>query len=401
MSVISVYRPFFNWAELLAVLRPGVGRDEFEAAVATHTGARYGLAFSYGRSGVVALLKALGLEQAEVIIPAYTCSVISEAVVTSGNIPVFVDIDLTDYNMDVSALKAALTPHTRAIVATHMHGYLADIAAIRREIGDERILIIEDSALALRPAQPHAPEMGGDVTLFSFGRGKQLYTITGGVMTTDSTMLYEKMKTYRDMQMNHLSGSAQKRRAFQLLTAYLALSATLESGLSRVKNLGPVKQARDAVGLVRTVMPRDYAAIFADFQGRLGLAQLHKLGNVLEQQKNIAEFYSRELQDVPGLTPAPLIPGATYSRYSIRIERRDEIGFTRQMRAQGVEVGRNFDYALPCLPPYQTYARSCYPRAEQAAAEIINLPSYAGLQRREARYIVETTCRVLQTGCTK
>ncbi len=396
MSVISVYRPFFNWSEFLAVLQPGAGRSDFEAAVAERTGARYGVAFAYGRSGVVALLKALELNQVEVIMPAYTCSVIIEAVIASGNIPVFVDIDLTDYNMDIGAIKAAVTPQTRAIVATHMHGYPTDIAAIRREIGDERILVIEDSALALRPAWSSAIESAGDVTLFSFGRGKQLYTISGGVMTTNSATLYERLKAYRDTEMNRLPGSALRRRCLQLLTAYLAQSAALESSLSRIKNVGPVKQARDAVGLVRALMPRDYATAYADFQGRLGMAQLRKLEVALERNTAIAEFYSRELQNVSGLRPAPIIPGSTYARYSMQIERRDEMAFSRRMRDQGVEVGLNFNYALPCLKPYQTYARGRYPLSEQAAAETVNLPIYPGLSMSEARHVVTTTQRVLQ-----
>lgn len=396
MSVISVYRPFFNGSELLAVLQPGFGRSDFEAAVAERTGARYGVAFAYGRSGVVALLKALELSRAEVIMPAYTCSVIIEAVVASGNTPVFVDIDLSDYNMDIGAIKAAVTPQTRAIVATHMHGYLTDIAAIRREVGDERILVIEDSALALRPIGSSAPEAAGDVTLFSFGRGKQLYTLSGGVMTTNSATFYERMKTFRDTEMNCLPGSAWRKRYLQLLTAYLAQSATLESGLSRIKNVGPIKRARDAVGLVRALMPRDYATAYADFQGRLGLAQLRKLEIVLERNRAIAEFYSHELQNIPGLRPAPLIPGSTYARYSIQIERRDEIAFSRRMRDQGVEVGLNFNYALPCLKPYQGYARGRYPCSEQAAAATTNLPIYPGLKMKEARYVVEATWRVMQ-----
>lgn len=395
MSVISVYRPYFNGAELLALLRPGTGRTEFEAAVAGRTGGRYGLAFAYGRSGLVALLKSLDLSQAEIIMPAYTCSVIIEAVVASGNIPVFVDIDLSDYNMDISALKAAVTPCTRAVIATHMHGYPADIAAIRREIGDERILLIEDAALALRPAQPGAAP-AADVTLFSFGRGKQLYTISGGVFVTNSASLYERMKAYRDAEMNRRPASVWRRRCLQVLTAYLAQSATLETALSRLKNIGPVKQARDAVGLVRAVMPHDYATAYADFQGRLGLAQLNKLEQVLARNTTLAEFYSDELADVAGVTPAPLIPGAAYARYALRVERRDEIGFSRRMYAMGVEVGLNFNYALPCLKPYQAYARGYYPRAEQAAAETVNLPLYPGLRLEEARYAVECAQKVMQ-----
>jgi dTDP-4-amino-4,6-dideoxygalactose transaminase len=178
VSVISVCGPFFNRPELLVVLWPKAGCTEFEAAVARRIGVQYALAFTYGRSGVIALLKALGLNQVEVIIPVYTCSVISEAVVTAGNIPVFLDIDLADYNIDVNALKAALTPQTRAIIVTHMFGNPADVNAVRRIVGDERVLILEDAALALRPFAAGAVSLASDAALYSFGPGKQLNILT-------------------------------------------------------------------------------------------------------------------------------------------------------------------------------------------------------------------------------
>ena len=192
-SLISLYRPYFDWSEMLAILRLGMGRSEFESAVARYVGARYGLAFAYGRVGLVALFKALGLSQKEVIMPAYTCTVMADAVIFSGNKPVFVDIDLADYNMTVDAVKRALTTQTRAVIITHMYGYPAAVDAIREQVGDDRVLVIEDSALALQPLPSDKRGMSSDVAIYSFGPGKQLYTIAGGVMVTDSVRLYEEI----------------------------------------------------------------------------------------------------------------------------------------------------------------------------------------------------------------
>jgi perosamine synthetase len=387
--VISFYRPYFDWSEILALLRFGLGRDEFEAAVATRVGARYGLAFAYGRSGVIALFKALGMRQAEVILPVYTCSSMAEAVIVSGNKPVFVDIDLADYNMDIRAMKRALTPQTRAIIATHMYGYPADIDAIREQVSDDRVLIIEDAALALRPATRGKRKMSSDVALYSFGRGKQLYTIAGGVMVTNSSDLYERMKVYRDQKMSQLPGRVWARRCMQVLTAYMALNGSLEKRLVQIKNVGAVRRTREAIGLVRSDMPRDYATACADFQGRMGLVQLRKLDSVLERTRSIAEVYSRALQGIPGLTLAPMIPGSTCVRYTVRVRGRDEIGFRQRMWDEDIEVGLNFSYTLSQLKAYQAYATGQYPQAEQAAREVVNLPIYAGLDDAEVRRVVE------------
>jgi perosamine synthetase len=398
--VISSYRPYFDWSEILAVLRPGFGRAEFESAVASYVGARYALAFSYGRSAVVALFRALGLNDAEVIMPAYTCSVMAEAVVASGNKPVFVDINLADYNMDLSAITPVLTSKTRAIIATHMYGYPTDVSAIRSLVDGARVLLIEDAALALKPASSNGGGISGDITLFSFGRGKQLYSITGGVLATDSPSIYEKVKIYRDLEMSQLPGSVLTRRCVQVITAYMALSGSLEKRLIQLKSIGAVKRSREVVGLVQGDLPRDYAAAYADFQGRMGLAQLRKLDLVLGRNGAIAELYGQALHDVPGLILAPVIPGATYTYYSVRIKGRDGIRFRQRMWNKGIEVGLNFSYSLPQLKAYRSYARGQYPQAEQAAREVVNLPIYAGLDEVEVRRVVESTRHIMQECCS-
>jgi hypothetical protein len=92
-----------------------------------------------GRLGLLAVLNGLELEQAKVILPAYTCFEIASAVVASAN--------HADNDMDVHLLKQALTPQARAVVATYMYGYPTDVNAIRATVGDGRDIIVEDAAM--------------------------------------------------------------------------------------------------------------------------------------------------------------------------------------------------------------------------------------------------------------
>jgi len=395
--MIQPYRPNFDWHELWAVLYPGAGRTEFESAVAARVGARYGIAFAYGRTGIVAACKVLGLTQAEVIMPAYTCRVVAEAVVVSGNKPVFVDIDLANYNMDLCAVRDALTSQTRAIIVTHMHGYPADVEGIRAIAGDERLVIIEDAAL-LGPVKSDQGATGlrGDMAIFSFGPGKHLYAVRGGVVVTNSANLYEKLKAYRDREMDGLPWRARAKRVARLMTGYMMLNGSLFEVWTRVNLMSSVQRARDQLGLTQVDMPGDYATAFADFQGRVGLAQLRKLDVIVARHRAWAEFYDGELRDVPGITLAPIIPGATYSHYTVLVERRDEINFRQRMRTRGIEVGTAFDYTLPSVEPYRPYAKGTYPQAERAAREVVNLPNYAGLSAASARHVADSTRRSLQ-----
>ena len=395
-NMIPFYRPYYDHLELLAALRPGPARREFESAMAARAGARYGLAFAYGHVGLIAAFKALGLTQAEVILPAYTCVVMARAVVASGNRPTFVDIDLADYNMDVSALKRALTPRTRAVVATHMFGYPADVDAARAAVGDERVIIVEDSALSLNAISSESGGLRGDLGLFSLGIGKPISTFKGGLLVTNSSDLYEKIKVYRDKELNQTLFKTQAKRWTWLLASYLVF----RKGIYGLWHRAPAKLARNVgrENLPPGYVPGDVALAYPHFQARVGLVQLRKVDSMLAKRRALAELYDRELGDVSGLSPAPIIPGATYSHYTLRINRCDEINFPLRMFAQGVPVDRTFDYALPLLEPYRPYAKGRYPRAEQAAREVVNLPLYPDLSVTNARYVAECTRRALEGG---
>jgi dTDP-4-amino-4,6-dideoxygalactose transaminase len=392
--MIPLYRPFYNHRELVAALRPGPARQEFESALAARAGARYGLTFAYGRAVLLAVLKALGITQAEVILPAYTCRVIARSVVASDNYPRFADIDLADYNMDLDALKSTLTPQTRAVVATHMYGYPADVDAIRAVVGDERVLIVEDSALGLHTLSAGGQGLRGDLGLYSLAPGKPLSTYEGGVMVTNSSQIYEKVRAYRDQELNQRLFKAQAKRWARLVASFVMFREGIYGLWHRQgakSGLGPLT-LRPANHL-----PEDIAMAWPNFQARVGLAQLQKLELMLAQRRELAALYDRELGDAPGLSKAPIIPGATYAYYTVRLPRRDELDFARRMFAQGVAVDQTYDYAVPNLKSFQPFAGGGeYPRAAQAAREVVNLPLYPGLSAASARYVAECARRALR-----
>lgn len=395
--MIPYYRPNYNHLELIAALCRGPGRREFESALAARVGARYGIAFAYGRSGFIASLIALGFTQTEVILPAYTCVVVAKAVVASGNHPVFVDIDLADYNMDIGALKRALTSQTRVIVATHMYGYPTDVDAIRVTADDERVIIVEDCAQGLLTFSPGSSKLRGDLGLFSFGPGKPICTVQGGVIVTNSSNLYEKIKAYRDKEMNRSSTKVWAKRWAWLLASYLVFQKWTYGPLYHYRHqVKPVGNFRPKLDLSPEALPNDIATTYANFQARIGLVQLRKLDAILAKRRALARLYDQELRDMTAIHPAPLIDGATYSFYTLRVPRRNEIGFRQRMADHGVSVDQSYDYVLPYLKPYQSFAREMYPRALQAAREVANLPIYPGLSLSDARSVAECVRRCVQ-----
>jgi len=93
--MIPRFKPFLGKEELLAALIPDAyAVEKFAAEFAKTFETKYALAFPYGRSALWAFFKAMDIKNSEIIMPAYTCSVVAHAIVLSGNRPRFVDITL-------------------------------------------------------------------------------------------------------------------------------------------------------------------------------------------------------------------------------------------------------------------------------------------------------------------
>ena len=149
--MIPRLKPYFSNKELAAILSDNRNAvEDFEAKLAAKFKAGYGVAFLYGRSGLYALLKCLDIKDSEVIVPAYTCVVVPNAVVYSGNTPRFIDIKLDNYSMDLDILEKTINDKTRAIVGTSLFGYSYDVDRLKDIIkrSGRDILLIQDCELS-------------------------------------------------------------------------------------------------------------------------------------------------------------------------------------------------------------------------------------------------------------
>ena len=374
---------------------------KFEAQIASMSGARYAVSFVYGRMGFVALMKALEIPPGEVILPAYTCLVMAHAVLAAGHRPVFVDIKLNDFNLDTSQLKEALSPTTRAVIATHMFGYPADVNAIRNIIGDHKILLIEDAALSTHLLSHNSAGLQGDAAIISLGMNKSLSSIEGGVIITNSTSLYTKLRNYQTQISAAMPPKAVLKRWARFLSSYVIFSPKIyKHWYRRVVQKRPEFNNNVPLEflLPPNYLPADGWSYYAEFQARIGLAQLAKLTEAQTKRRAIAQSYHQALRYLPGIHLPPLRNAVSYSYYTLRLPQRDKINFRTQMAQQGVGVDQSFDYALPNLKPYAPFSRKPYPCAAQAAAEVVNLPYYPGLQPLQRQRVVNAARRVLATA---
>ena len=402
--MIPRFKPYLGKEELLAALsRQEDAVVRFEEAFARTFEARYAVAFPYGRSGLWAFFKALGIEGAEVIMPAYTCVVVAHATVLSGNIPRFVDITLYDYNMDLDQVAAAINERTRAIIATHLFGYplnvdrLGQIVRAAEARWGRKIWVIQDCAHAFGARwQGKLVCNEGDAALFGLNVSKMMTSVFGGMMTMNDPELYEKLRAFRGKHFIQPGLLKRIRRFLYLLAVYPAFNERIYGLVNWLEEETPLLDRMTKAYHLdgRIHFPPDYLDQMIELEAKVGLAQLCKYPEIVRRRQENARYYNQHLQGMSGLELPPLVEGATYSQYVVRVP--DCRGMLRAFRRQGVQLGELIQYSVPHMPPYQHYAESQpFSNSHLCSQHTINLPIYPTLQGDLERVVVRVSKNIL------
>lgn len=175
--------------------------ERFEDAFAAYCGARHCVGVGNGLEALHLILRAYGIGVGdEVIVPSNTYIATWLAVSCAGAAPVPVEPDVGTYNIDPQRVSAAITPRTRAILAVHLYGLPADMAALR-EIADRHGLKLVEDAAQAHGARYRGRRTGalGDAAGFSFYPGKNLGALgDGGAITTDDSTLADRICILRN-----------------------------------------------------------------------------------------------------------------------------------------------------------------------------------------------------------
>jgi perosamine synthetase len=389
--MIPRLKPYFDSRELAAIFSKNRNAvPDFEEKFAAKFKAKHAVAFLYGRSGLYALLKCLGLKNSEVIVPAYTCVVVANAVVYSGNTPKFVDVSLDNYNMDLASLEKAINDKTRAIVATSLFGYPYDIDRLKDIIkrSGRDILLIQDCAQSFGVKYKGGLLCNmGDAGLFAFSITKQLSSIYGGMITTNRDDIYEKLKKYRDENFTEPSSAENSKMLSLFLTAYVAFFEPFYGFVNflerRTTVVDPIsKYYREDV----IDMPEDFLSKLPRLNAEIGSIQLDKYDDIEGKRLTTAKFYHDALKGLKGITPPLLIEGATYSYCVAMVSNRD--GLIEYMRKKGIQIGINIEYSIPHMKAYEKYKLGDYPNSYACSRNIINLPSHPSLSGSDLSKIV-------------
>jgi dTDP-4-amino-4,6-dideoxygalactose transaminase len=227
---IPITKPFFGPEELQAVQRPletgwvvqGPYTQQFEEKFAAFTGSHSAIATSSCTTALHIAVAMLGLQPGdEVIVPAFTWVSTANVVEYMGATPVFCDIDLRTFNIDLQHLAAVITPRTVGIIPVHLFGLCADMQAVLDIARQHHLWVVEDAACALG-AWYHGSHAGtlGDVGCFSFHPRKSVTTGEGGMITTARDDLGRLARELRDHGASRSDLTRHEGKAAFLLAEY-------------------------------------------------------------------------------------------------------------------------------------------------------------------------------------
>ncbi len=248
---------------------------EFEKTFAARHEVTNALAVTSCTTGLHLALAALGIKQGdEVIVPAFTWVATANVVEYCGAKPVFVDIDLTTFNLDIAQVKSKVTARTKAIIPVHLFGLCADVEKLRAEL-PAQVKIVEDGACASGADLRGKPAGGlGDIGVFSFHPRKSITTGEGGMVTTNDSAIGEHMNQLR----NHGASISEEQR-----------------------HRGPKPYLLPEFDML------GFNYRMTDLQGAVGLVQLAKLDAMIDERHQWAMYYQEKLADIPWLRlPQPL-----------------------------------------------------------------------------------------------
>lgn len=293
-----------------------------------------------GHMALELAIQALNLK-GEVITTPFTFISTTHAIVRNGLTPVFCDINIENYTMDVDKIESLITEETSAILPVHVYGHVCDVEAIARIAKKYRLKVIYDAAHAFGVSyKGKAIGNYGDVSMFSFHATKVFNTIEGGAVCYHERRYGEE--------------------------------------LYRLKNFGiHSEEIIDGIGA---------NAKMNEFQAAMGICNLRHVKNEIKKRKKVVERYRSRLKGVSGISLPRPQEGVVdnYAYFPVLFDEK-KFGCTRDDVCE--QLAKNQIFARKYFYPL-TNGCQCYegrfdvnetPKAKYVSDRILTLPLYADL----------------------
>ena len=267
----------------------------------------------------------------------------TSSLVTNGLLPIFADIDPATLNIDPDNIESLITPHTSAIVPVHVFGNACDVEAIDKIAKKHKLKVIYDAAHAFGVDYKGESLLNyGDISTLSFHATKLFHTIEGGALIINDDSLVEKAR-------------------------YL-INFGIENAES-IPELGT-------------------NAKMNEFEAAMGLCMLDEMDSILEQRKEIALMYEKELHNIVKFQKQNENATKNYSYFPVIFENEEQLLNVKQALAEKDIYPRRYFYpsldTLNYIEPKQIA-----PISRDTSRRILCLPIFDDLVYQSQTQIID------------
>ncbi len=330
-------------------LREGEKTRQFEDQFATMMGVKHAISVTSGTAALHLAYFSLLEPGDEVLVPAFTFISTASMVMLSGAKPVFCDIDPDTWTLSVEECERKKTERTKAVAPVHLFGNSCDIQSIQSFAQQNKLSVIWDAAQALGSQyKGKSVASYADIACFSFYPTKNMTTGEGGMITTDSDELAQKIR---------------------------ALKSHGESDRYQHPSVG-------------------FNYRITDLQAVLGIFQLEKVQQFIAKRKQVAQYYIESFKNNPAIQlqkeTSDSNPSYNYFSIGLQLDKlnvsRDE--FVQQLKDEGVQSAVHYPIPLnkqPCFESSETLSVS-----ESLANRIVALPIHPYLNHEDIEIVANT-----------
>lgn len=340
-------------AEVLSTGQLTLGKygKEFEEKFAQFCGCRHAVAVNSGTSALEIILRALGVEGKDVLVPTNTFFATAAAVVHAGGNPVLVDMDPESFAVRPEDVEKKITPKTAGLIVVHIGGIISGrIKDIQELCKKKGIWLVEDAAHAhgssYKGVKAGAFGIAGS---FSFYPTKVMTSAEGGMIVTDDDKIAEEARIYRDQGKASFTQNAHIRMGYNWR------------------------------------MSEPHAII--------GLKHLERLPMMISDRQRIARIYNEGLEKFGNLASLEIPAGGECNYYKYIVvpkEQKDRKALKALLREKfGVSLsGEVYEEPLHKQPIFAQYASGLLAVSEDYCARHICLPVFSGMTEDEARWVI-------------
>ncbi|KPJ55939.1 transcriptional regulator [Parcubacteria bacterium DG_74_2] len=335
--------------------------EYFEKEIADFCNVKYAIGVNSGTDALFLSLKAIGIKSGdEIITTPFTFIATAEVIANLGAKPIFADINSKTFNIDPKNIEKKITKKTKAIVPVHIFGQIADMAKIMKIAKKYKLFVIEDAAQAIGAKYKNKKAGAiGNLGCFSFFPSKNLGAYgDGGMIVTNNKKLSNKIRLLK----NHGSSPTDKYK--NLILGTNSRLDTIQAAILRVK--------------------------------------LKHLSKWSKKRRKKANYYTRQLKNIENIITPSIIKDNShiFHQYTIRIKEGKRDKLRSYLEKQGIPIMIYYSLPLHLQPAfkYLGYKKSDFPEAEKASKEVLSLPLYPELKRKDHDFIIKNIKDFFKNG---